>query len=104
MPLYRPEPGADNLADILAQGVGYVGTMAEYLLNTVTELARAGIHDPHLWRLQEMVAERLERLSPRPVLANGSNEAAPALQSRNGVARLVVAPQSPMSPSATTQE
>ena len=36
--------------------------MAEYLLNTVTELELAGVHDLHLWRLQEMVAERLERL------------------------------------------
>jgi cation transport protein ChaC len=40
--------------------------MAEYLLNTVTELERHGVHDLHLWRLQEMVAERLERL-PEPV-------------------------------------
>lgn len=84
MPIYRPEPGIDNLADILAKAVGYVGTMAEYLLNTVTELELARIHDPHLWRLQEMVAERLERLSPCPVLANGKDYAEPAPQSRNG--------------------
>jgi cation transport protein ChaC len=62
-PLYRPEPDIDELADILASAVGHIGTMAEYLLNTVTELERHGIHDLHLWRLQEMVAERLERLS-----------------------------------------
>lgn len=60
--LYSPEPDAETLADILATAVGYVGTMAEYLLNTVTELEKAGIHDPHLWRLQHMVAARLEKL------------------------------------------
>ena len=67
-PLYRPEPDIDELADILASAVGHIGTMAEYLLNTVTELERHGVHDLHLWRLQEMVAERLERL-PEPVAA-----------------------------------
>jgi len=67
-PLYRPEPDIDELADILASAVGHIGTMAEYLLNTVTELERAGVHDLHLWRLQEMVAERLERL-PEPMAA-----------------------------------
>ena len=61
-PLYRPEPAMEELADMLASAVGHIGTMAEYLLNTVTELERAGVHDLHLWRLQEMVAERLERL------------------------------------------
>jgi len=66
--LYRPEPDIEELADILASAVGHVGTMAEYLLNTVIELERAGIHDLHLWRLQEMVAERLERL-PSPAAA-----------------------------------
>lgn len=64
-PFYRPEPEIEELADILASAVGHIGTMAEYLLNTVIELDRAGIHDPHLWGLQEMVAERLERLVPR---------------------------------------
>ncbi|PWJ21660.1 gamma-glutamylcyclotransferase [Jannaschia seohaensis] len=61
-PIYRPEPEIEELADILASSVGHIGTMAEYLLNTVIELERAGIHDPHLWHVQEMVAERLSRL------------------------------------------
>jgi len=65
-PLYSPEPDIDELTDILVSAVGHIGTMAEYLLNTVIELERAGIHDVHLWRLQEMVAERLERL-PEPM-------------------------------------
>ncbi|WP_162409607.1 gamma-glutamylcyclotransferase [Acuticoccus sediminis] len=65
-PLYVPEPLEEDLADILASAVGHVGTMAEYLLNTVTELERHGVRDPQLWRLQSLVAERLERL-PVPV-------------------------------------
>ena len=51
-PLYRPEPDIEELADILSSAVGHVGTMAEYLLNTVIELKRVGVHDIHLWRLQ----------------------------------------------------
>lgn len=64
---YSPECGIDELADILASSVGTRGTMAEYLLNTCEHLAEAGIHDRHLWRLQAMVAERLERLPEHAV-------------------------------------
>lgn len=59
---YQPEVSDADTADVLARSVGTEGTMAEYLLNTVEHLQDAGIHDPHLWRLQEMVAERLEKL------------------------------------------
>jgi cation transport protein ChaC len=60
--LYQPEPAIEAVADALATAVGHVGSMADYLLNTIIHLEEAGIHDPHLWRLQDMVAERLERL------------------------------------------
>lgn len=60
--LYMPEPSEPELADILATAVGHVGSMADYVLNTITQLEAAGIHDPHLWRMQELIAERLERL------------------------------------------
>ena len=72
--IYCPEPPEDDLADILASSVGYVGTMAEYLLNTVTELEKAGVHDPYLWRLQEMVADRLARLPECPTLGPGEKQ------------------------------
>jgi cation transport protein ChaC len=55
----------DTIADTLATAVGKLGSMAEYLHDTVTHLEAAGLHDRHLWRLQEAVAERIER-------ANGS--------------------------------
>ena len=61
-PLYQLEPPIHILADILASAVGHIGSMADYLLNTITLLEDAGIHDPHLWILQDMVAQRLEKL------------------------------------------
>lgn len=63
--MYAPEPPEDELADLLASAVGTVGSMADYLLNTVTELEKAGVHDPYMWRLQKLVAERLARLPLR---------------------------------------
>jgi glutathione-specific gamma-glutamylcyclotransferase len=51
----------DQLADVLACACGFRGSMAEYLFATVSHLEELGIHDRHLWRLQELVAERIER-------------------------------------------
>ena len=53
--------GDEALADVLATACGFRGSMAEYLLATVAHLEALGIHDRHLWRLQELVAERIER-------------------------------------------
>ncbi|MHA6688965.1 gamma-glutamylcyclotransferase [Devosia sp. A449] len=50
----------DAIADMLATAVGSRGSMAEYLFATVKHLEDIGIHDPHLWRLQAMVADRIE--------------------------------------------
>lgn len=72
-PLYRPEPEAGELADILASAVGYVGTMAEYLLKTVQGLEQMGLEDPHLLNLQALVAGRLEQLPPRAIRRAGSH-------------------------------
>jgi cation transport protein ChaC len=52
-----------QIAGVLATAVGSRGSMAEYLFNTITHLETLGIHDPHLWRLQEMVAARIETTS-----------------------------------------
>ncbi len=59
---YLPEPPVEDVADVLATSVGHIGSMADYLLKTVIHLEDAGIHDPHLWRLQDLVAARLEML------------------------------------------
>ena len=52
--------GDDAVADVLAIAVGFRGSMAEYLMSTVEHLEALGIHDRYLWRLQDMVAERIE--------------------------------------------
>lgn len=52
----------DQLADMLATACGFRGSMAEYLFHTVSQLEALGIRDRNLWRLQAMVAERIEAL------------------------------------------
>jgi glutathione-specific gamma-glutamylcyclotransferase len=49
-----------QVADVLSKAVGGRGSMVEYLFHTVQSLEHMGIHDGHLWRLQAMVAERLD--------------------------------------------
>lgn len=54
----------EQVATVLARAVGHRGSMVEYLFNTVRHLEAMGIHDSHLWRLQQMVAERVELPAP----------------------------------------
>jgi len=49
-----------EIAGVLSKAVGSRGSMVEYLFNTVRHLEDMGIHDPHLWRLQELVAAQLD--------------------------------------------
>ncbi|MEP9388636.1 gamma-glutamylcyclotransferase [Mesorhizobium sp. KR9-304] len=50
----------EEIADVLAKAVGRWGSMAEYLLSTVSHLEKLDLRDAYLWRLQELVAERIE--------------------------------------------
>jgi cation transport protein ChaC len=52
----------EQTADMLATACGFRGSMAEYLHATVAHLEEMGIHDRHLWRLQHLTAERIERM------------------------------------------
>jgi cation transport protein ChaC len=54
----------DDLADVLAKAVGFRGSMAEYLFSTVSKLEELGIHDRNLWRMQALVAERIDAAHP----------------------------------------
>ena len=54
----------DELADVLATAVGHRGSMAEYLFSTVQKLEELGIHDRNLWRLQALVADRIDAAHP----------------------------------------
>jgi cation transport protein ChaC len=58
-PYYSGDLSMEEMAAILAQAVGHWGSGAEYLMNTVQHLEQLGIHDRNLWRLQELVAERI---------------------------------------------
>ena len=51
-------------ADRLAQAHGWKGSMAEYVLSTVTKLEELGIHDRNLWNIQKLIAERIEHHWP----------------------------------------
>ncbi|HEU4825488.1 MAG TPA: gamma-glutamylcyclotransferase [Dongiaceae bacterium] len=48
----------------LAWAAGHVGSCAMYLHQTITKLAEHGIHDRHLWRLQELVAAEIAGMMP----------------------------------------
>lgn len=58
----------EQVADVLCAASGTGGSMAEYLRNTIVSLEDIGVHDAQLWRLQELVAERIEAM-PEPTLA-----------------------------------
>jgi glutathione-specific gamma-glutamylcyclotransferase len=61
-PAYVGRLSDAEIADVLARACGHWGTGAEYLLNTVTNLEAKGVHDRNLWKLQRLVAERIDRL------------------------------------------
>jgi cation transport protein ChaC len=50
----------DELAEVLATACGFRGSMAEYLFSTVSILESMGIRDRNLWKLQELVADKIE--------------------------------------------
>jgi cation transport protein ChaC len=58
-PAYVGRLAAEEVADILSKSCGHWGSGAEYLHNTVTHLEEQGIRDRNLWRLQALVAERI---------------------------------------------
>ncbi len=56
---YTGPLGDDEVAAMLASACGHWGSGADYLHNAVVNLESRGIHDRHLWRLQELVAARI---------------------------------------------
>lgn len=63
-PYYAGRLPLEEVAHTLARACGHWGSGAEYLLNTVSHLEARGIRDSGLWRLQELVAEEINALSP----------------------------------------
>jgi cation transport protein ChaC len=62
--LYVGGLSEERTAEVLSVAAGHLGSMADYLHQTVKGLEDLGIHDAHLWRLQELVAERIEAALP----------------------------------------
>ena len=60
-PIYLPGLTEDQVVNALATAAGERGSMAEYLYATVSHLEQRGIHDRYLWRLQDLVADRIAR-------------------------------------------
>lgn len=56
----------DELAGILATACGFRGSMVEYLFSTVSILDSMGIRDRNLWKLQALVAEKVEAAHAKP--------------------------------------
>jgi cation transport protein ChaC len=52
----------EEIAHVLSIACGHWGSGADYLRQTVASLEASGVHDPYLWRLQELVAERIAKL------------------------------------------
>jgi glutathione-specific gamma-glutamylcyclotransferase len=52
------------IADALAKSVVMIGSMAQYVYLTALHLEQLGLCDDRMWRMQEMVAERIERAFP----------------------------------------
>jgi len=59
-PAYAGAHSPEEIAGILARACGHWGSGAEYLQQTVAHLEALDIHDPYLWRLQELVARAIE--------------------------------------------
>jgi cation transport protein ChaC len=60
-PNYVGNLAIEEIAEVLSCACGHWGSGADYLRQTVASLEASGIHDPYLWRLQELVAERIAK-------------------------------------------
>ena len=58
-PHYVGRLAPDEAARMIATAAGHWASCAEYLRETVAHLQTLGIRDRNLWRLQELVAERI---------------------------------------------
>ena len=58
-PRYAGRLKDEEIAGYIANACGNMGPSAAYLLDTVAHLEALGIHDRYLWRMQELVAERM---------------------------------------------
>jgi cation transport protein ChaC len=67
-PSYVGKLPRERVADVLAIACGHAGSGAAYLYETVMRLRAVGIEDRGLLQLQSLVAERIRRSRPTPLV------------------------------------
>jgi glutathione-specific gamma-glutamylcyclotransferase len=60
---YSGKQPLSQVAHTLARACGHIGSGAVYLFHTVAKLEEIGIRDRNLWRLQQLVADEILRLT-----------------------------------------
>jgi cation transport protein ChaC len=60
---YTGKLPSGDVAKTLARAAGHWGSGASYLFHTIVKLAEFGIHDSHLWHLQDLVAGEIRKLA-----------------------------------------
>jgi cation transport protein ChaC len=63
---YVGELDGERTAAMIARAVGVWGSCAEYLYETISHLEELGIRDRALWRLQQLVAQKIVRQEAVP--------------------------------------
>ena len=58
---YTGKRSVEDVAKTLARAAGHWGSCASYLFHTIVKLEEYGIHDSHLWHLQELVAAEIRK-------------------------------------------
>lgn len=59
--VYAGKQPLPQVAHTLARACGHIGSGAAYLFHTVSKLEEFGIRDRNLWRLQQLVADEIQR-------------------------------------------
>jgi cation transport protein ChaC len=62
---YAGKQPLPQVAQTLARACGHIGSGAAYLFHTVSKLEEFGIRDRNLWRLQQLVADEIQRAATR---------------------------------------
>lgn len=68
---YVGQQTPEQVAYVLARAAGHWGSSAQYLYRTVSQLEEHGIHDPQMWRVQELTAREIEDMTRATAALSG---------------------------------